>query len=111
MPYHKSSRRTLSPDLEDVPDAAVASVSDFSEVHAALDAVLDGSRPEAVAKQHARGMLTARERVSLLIDPGATFREYGALARPVHPDLHAPADGVVIGVGAIHGRPASIVSY
>ena len=37
---------------------------------------LDAARPEAVAKQHALGKLTSRERLDLLVDPG-TFFEYG----------------------------------
>ena len=39
-------------------------------------AALDAARPEAVAKQHALGKLTSRERLDLLVDPG-TFFEYG----------------------------------
>ena len=39
-------------------------------------AALDAARPQAVAKQHALGKLTSRERLDLLVDPG-TFFEYG----------------------------------
>ncbi|TDJ64184.1 MAG: propionyl-CoA carboxylase, partial [Proteobacteria bacterium] len=35
--------------------------------------------PEAVAKHHARGKLTVRERIDSLLDPGS-FREHGRLA-------------------------------
>lgn len=76
---------------------------------------LDGSRPEAVAKQHGRGKLTARERVAALVDEG-TFLETGALIEPAREtafteDLDAPGDGVVCGVGDIDGRAASVVSF
>ena len=44
------------------------------------EAVLDARRPDAVAKQHAKGALTACERIALLLDEGESFVEYGALA-------------------------------
>ncbi len=51
---------------------------DIKEELAAVDetkrAALDAARPEAVAKQHALGKLTARERLDLLVDLG-TFLE------------------------------------
>jgi acetyl-CoA carboxylase carboxyltransferase component len=76
---------------------------------------LDESRPAAMAKQHDRGKLTARERVDRLTDPGS-FQEWGALARPINEtpfpvELDAPGDGVVTGSALIDGRPATVVSY
>jgi acetyl-CoA carboxylase carboxyltransferase component len=70
----------------------------------------DAARTSAVERQHARGALTARERVERLLDSGS-FVEYGLLARPAHPDLEGPADGIVTGVGALRGRPLAVVSY
>ncbi|HVH66044.1 MAG TPA: acyl-CoA carboxylase subunit beta [Candidatus Acidoferrum sp.] len=71
---------------------------------------------EAIAKQHDRKKLTARERVELLCDPGS-FAEFGMLAH-AH-SLHTaevaaektPADGVVTGQGMIDGRPCCIAAY
>ena len=40
---------------------------------------LQGGGPARVDKQHAKGSLTARERVALLLDPG-TFRELEAMS-------------------------------
>ncbi len=76
---------------------------------------LDGSRPDAVAKQHGRGKLTARERVDALTDAGS-FLEFGALVEPGREtafteDLDAPGDGLVTGTATIDGRPASVVSF
>jgi len=81
------------------------------EVEARHEAVLDAARPDAVAKQRRRGMLTARERIALLLDDGETLLEYGGLARPAHPDLEAPADAVVVGTGRVHGRVSVVVSF
>jgi acetyl-CoA carboxylase carboxyltransferase component len=54
--------------------------------------------PEKIAKHHARGSLTVRERIDHLVDPGS-FREIGSLVGAV------PADGLVTGWGRIDGRP------
>ncbi|WP_193101636.1 carboxyl transferase domain-containing protein [Brevibacterium aurantiacum] len=72
--------------------------------------ILDANRPEAVAKQHSRGQLTARERIEELLDAGETLWESGPLAVPVGTGLTAPADGLVIGIGRVHSRPCVIVS-
>ena len=51
---------------------------------------------EKIARQHARGRLTARQRLALLFDPG-TLNEIGALAGANHPGGQVPlaGDGVV----------------
>ena len=77
-------------------------------------AVLDEGRPEAVARQHALGKLTARERIARLLDTGS-FRELGALVQPSREtpdtaDLVAPADGVITGTGRIAGRPVVLMA-
>ena len=70
---------------------------------------------EAVAKQHAEGKLTVRERVDRLFDPGS-FHEIGLLAThanisPAMKGRETPADGVITGFGKIDGRPASLIAY
>jgi len=74
-------------------------------------ALLDEARPEAVARQHARGKRTARERIAMLTDAG-TFAELGALAQPEPgPDgATIPGDGVVTGTALIDGRPAVVIA-
>ncbi len=76
---------------------------------------LDASRPEAVARQHGRGKLTARERLSYLTDPDSLL-EWGALVEPDREtafteNLVAPGDGLVTGSATIDGRPAAVVSF
>ncbi len=70
---------------------------------------------EAIAKQHAEGKLTVRERVERLFDPDS-FHEIGLLAThanisPAMKGKETPADGVVTGFGKINGRPASLIAY
>lgn len=64
-----------------------------------------------VEKQHTSGKLTARERVALLFDPG-TFQELGLfVTAPDDPEgTKFPADGVVVGCGAINGRLTFVAS-
>ncbi len=62
----------------------------------------------AVEKQHAKGKLTARERIGLLVDPG-TFQEFDMFekTRSTYFGLDKkdiPADGVVTGIGKVNGR-------
>ncbi len=67
-----------------------------------------GGGPEQIEKQHARGKLTARERIEDLLDPGsfveidmfATHRATGLGMEKSHPFT----DGVVAGWGKIDGR-------
>lgn len=86
----------------------------FPAVMAAHEATLDASRPEAIARQHQRGKLSARERVDALVDAG-TFLEYGRLATADESYEHlagveSPADGVIVGVGDVEGRPTVVIA-
>jgi len=61
-----------------------------------------------IDKQHAKGSLTARERISLLFD-GNSFREVDALVTHRCSEFEMdknviPGDGVVVGHGLINGR-------
>jgi acetyl-CoA carboxylase carboxyltransferase component len=74
-----------------------------------------GGGEEKIAKQHAAGKLTARERLALLIDEG-TFTELGIHARPhfsqrAMEGREAPADGVVTGYGRVDGRMVAVCAY
>lgn len=63
---------------------------------------------ERIAKQHARGKLTARERLALLFDDGR-FDELAVLGK--QPGVESPADAVVVGFGHIDGRPVGVAAY
>ena len=69
-----------------------------------------GGGPAKIEKQHQSGKLTARERVSKLIDPGAMFLEIGLLVAHDKYDGQAPAAGVITGIGLVDGRPTVIVA-
>ena len=67
-----------------------------------------GGGKERIQKQHAKGKLTARERIDILIDEG-TFEELDTLVEHRAVDVgmeeqKIPGDGVVTGYGKINGR-------
>jgi propionyl-CoA carboxylase beta chain len=77
---------------------------------------LEKYQTELSAKtQHAKGKLTALERIELLFDPG-TFNEIDAYSKTAITDTKfgkitdAYGDGVIIGHGKISGRPAFVYS-
>ncbi|MFW5420342.1 acyl-CoA carboxylase subunit beta [Nocardiopsis sp. CNT-189] len=77
------------------------------------EAVHAGSA-RAIEKQHAKGKMTARERIDALLDPGS-FTEFDALARHRSTsfglDANRPyGDGVVTGHGTVDGRPVAVFS-
>lgn len=79
-----------------------------------IDEAVNAASPAAVEKQHAAGKMTARERVMALLDEG-TFSELDEFARhrsnKFGMERRRPyTDGVVTGVGAIHGRPVCVFS-
>src|SRR5271155_2334053 len=72
--------------------------------------------PDKIEKQHARGKLTARERLTKLFDDGVYFEigahgtQMGLAAGPDGKDK-PPADGVVTAFGKIDGRMVCSASY
>ena len=78
------------------------------------DAARLGGGERRVAAQHARGKLTARERVEVLLDHGS-FEEFDMFVQ--HgctdfgmADVKIPGDGVVTGWGTINGRTVFVFS-
>ncbi len=70
----------------------------------------EGGGPERIERQHNAGKLTARERIAGLLDPDTPFLEIGLLIAYDRYHGHAPAAGVVTGLGRIEGRPAVLVA-
>lgn len=75
-----------------------------------------GGGQNRIDAQHAKGKLTARERLELLLDEGS-FREYDMLKSHRCSDfgmdqdsLHFPGDGVITGHGTINGRLTYVFS-
>jgi propionyl-CoA carboxylase beta chain len=78
------------------------------------DEAVHAGSARAVERQHAKGKMTARERVDRLLDPGS-FTELDGLARHRATDFGVAAnrpygDGVVTGFGTVDGRPVCVYS-
>jgi 3-methylcrotonyl-CoA carboxylase beta subunit len=84
-------------------------VAQFREEEAEI--TLGGGRA-AIERQHAKGRLTARERIERVIDPGTALLELGLWAGwGMYQEFGgAPAAGVVTGIGTIAGRRQMIIA-
>ncbi len=76
--------------------------------------IFNGGGADKLEKHRASGKLTARERVDALVDPGS-FTETGCFAQHRAAlfgmaGKETPADGVVTGSAAIHGRLVHVAS-
>jgi acetyl-CoA carboxylase carboxyltransferase component len=74
-----------------------------------------GPDPAATARQHAKGKLTAHERIDLLFDPGS-FQEVEMLRRHRATGFGLEgrrpySDGVVTGWGTVHGRKVFVYAH
>ena len=74
-----------------------------------------GGGDKRIAAQHARGKLTARERIELLLD-GGSFEEFDMFVQHRCTDFgmdkaeKIPGDGVVTGWGTVNGRTVFVFS-
>src|SRR5450631_4095779 len=93
------------------PHTTAGKLADLQERQ---DEAVHAGSARAVERQHAKGKMTARERVESLLDEGS-FTEFDELARHrAHDfglDRNRPyGDGVVTGYGLIDGRPVCVFS-
>ena len=84
------------------------------QLHDKREALHQGGGAERIEKQHQQGKLSARERISLLLDE-ASFQEIGAFVehRSTNFGLDKQkylGDGVITGYGTIHGRLVYVYS-
>ncbi len=78
------------------------------------EAAIMGGGEKRIAAQHAKGKLTARERIDVLLDHGS-FEEWDTFVEHRCTDFgmgeqKIPGDGVVIGYGTINGRLVFVFS-
>ena len=71
-----------------------------------------GGGEKRIQKEHAKGKMTARERVDYLLDEGSEFLEIGAFAgEGMYQEVGGcPSGGVVTGIGYIKGRQCVVVA-
>ena len=84
----------------------------IEQLEARREAARAGGGVQRIAAQHAKGRLTARERLSVLLDPGSfeevdMYVEHNCVDFGMENEKY-PGDGVVTGSGTINGRLAFV---
>ncbi|MDH6222345.1 acyl-CoA carboxylase subunit beta [Streptomyces pseudovenezuelae] len=105
--------RTVAPPPPTPPPPTTH--SRLAELESIRQLAHEGPAPGASDQQHARGKLTARERVELLLDQGS-FSEIEPLRRHRATGFGLEArrpytDGVVTGWGTVHGRTVFVYAH
>jgi propionyl-CoA carboxylase beta chain len=106
-PADKVERVTDQPDL-------FTTAGKISDLRARFQEAVVDAEKTAQTKQHAKGKLTARQRIEMLVDPGS-FVEFDEYVRhrttAFGMEKSRPyGDSVVTGVGTIHGRTIAVYS-
>ncbi|MDF3291187.1 acyl-CoA carboxylase subunit beta [Streptomyces silvisoli] len=102
---------------ENAPESGVSShttAGKLADLRRRIEQATHAGSERAVEKQHAKGKLTARERVTMLLDEGS-FVELDEFARHRSTNFglekNRPyGDGVVTGYGTVDGRPVAVFS-
>ncbi|GII90716.1 acyl-CoA carboxylase subunit beta [Sinosporangium siamense] len=87
----------------------------LAELHLLREKVQQGPDPAATERQHAKGKLTARERIELLLDPDS-FQEIEPLRRHRATGFGLEerkpySDGVITGWGTVFGRTVFVYAH
>ncbi|MBA2768556.1 MAG: methylmalonyl-CoA carboxyltransferase, partial [Sporichthyaceae bacterium] len=108
------SSPTPAPGATEVPDSIDihTTAGKLADLHRRNDEAAHAGSARAVEKQHAKGKMTARERIETLLDEGS-FVEMDELARHRSTafglaDSRPYGDGVVTGQGTVDGRPVCV---
>ncbi len=106
-PFH-SKVKTDSPRFERNQKAMAAMVA---QVRNEEEIIGHGGGEKAIAAQHKKGRLTARERIALLIDSGTEFFELGSYAAwGMYEEWGgAPSAGAVTGLARVQGRLVMLI--
>jgi acetyl-CoA carboxylase carboxyltransferase component len=116
MADKSSCNNTLATKLDCEAPRARANREALAELMAALraeeHAIRGGGGPKAAEAQHAKGRLTVRERLNLLLDEGTELEELGLwAAHGMYGEYGgAPGAGVVTGLGRVTGRLCMVIA-
>jgi propionyl-CoA carboxylase beta chain len=86
----------------------------LEQLRALQESILSDGEQNAQVRQHAKGKLSARERIEKLLDPGS-FSEIDDLVRHQKNNFamdksRIAGDGVITGFGTVDGRPVCVFS-
>ena len=97
-PVEKNTDQTDDPDIQELLERKERAITNMGG-------------PDKIEAQHQRGRMTARERITALLDPGS-FMELGALAHSERSEVaeRTPGDGKIVGLGKIQGRQVGVAA-
>jgi 3-methylcrotonyl-CoA carboxylase beta subunit len=100
---------TNTPRFQKNREALVALLAAYSNEE---ETIRLGGGAKAIAAQHSKKRLTARERLALLLDPDTPFLELGLYAAfSMYEEWGgAPAAGVITGLGRVHGKLVMVIA-
>ncbi|HZA09758.1 acyl-CoA carboxylase subunit beta [Mycobacterium sp.] len=101
-------RSTLDAASPAYLEAAEAMTAKLAEIDAEHAKALAGGGPKYVDRHHARGKLTARERIELLLDPDSPFLELSPLA--AWGSEFQVGASVIVGIGSVSGVECMLVA-
>ncbi|HXQ31198.1 MAG TPA: carboxyl transferase domain-containing protein [Steroidobacteraceae bacterium] len=100
----------IDPKSAEFAANAAAMVAIVKDLRSQVAVAAGGGSARAVDKHRSRGRLLVRERVDLLLDAGAPFLEFSALAAHGLYGDEVPCAGIVTGVGRVSGRECVVVA-
>jgi 3-methylcrotonyl-CoA carboxylase beta subunit len=105
----KTAANRKSPDFEKNTRRIVDLLTEIKNEE---EQIRQGGGPKAIEAQHKKGRLTARERISKLIDPNSPFFELGIYAAfEMYEEWGgAPCAGTVTGLAKVCGRTFMIIA-
>jgi acetyl-CoA carboxylase carboxyltransferase component len=112
LQLHNQLRSTLDPRSQRASANSEALSALMRAMRAEEDTIRMGGGAKAAEAQRAKGRLTVRERLNLLLDQGAEFLELGLwAAHGMYAEYGGAASaGVVTGLGRVSGRLCMIVA-
>jgi 3-methylcrotonyl-CoA carboxylase beta subunit len=110
--FENGLKSTLDPQAARAQANRQALVALMAALRTEEDSIRLGGGAKAAEAQRAKGRLTVRERLRLLLDPGTEFLELGLwAAQGMYAEYGgAPGAGVVTGLGRVCGRLCMIIA-
>ena len=112
LKFNNTLESRLDPDAPRAKANRQALAALMAAMRAEEDTIRQGGGPKAAEAQRAKGRLTVRERLKLLLDEGTDFLELGLWAAyGMYSEYGgAPGAGVVTGLGRVCGRLCMIIA-
>ena len=102
-------RSAVDPHSPEFDDAAEAMTAKLAELDAELSKAVGGGGEKYVQRHHARGKMTARERIELLLDEDSPFLELSPLA--AYGTEFQVGASLITGIGVIEDTECMLIAH